>query len=114
MSVEAIGERIKQIRETRGISASKFARLVGVTPTCVWNWERGATNPRPAALAAICNAFDVEEPFLLVGNRTANHDDDSSPTNVDDILSEASSRIAAMLGVTKDRVKLRFEVVPIE
>jgi transcriptional regulator with XRE-family HTH domain len=111
MPTQSLGDRIKKTREARGISASQFSRLVGVTPTCVWNWERGATSPRKSALAAICKAFEVEESFLLVGDRPQPTNDANHYNNVDDILDDATAKIAALLGVSNERVRIRFEVL---
>ena len=38
-SAETISKRIKETREARGITASEFARLVGVTPRFVIRYE---------------------------------------------------------------------------
>jgi transcriptional regulator with XRE-family HTH domain len=114
MPIRKFSERIKQTRESRGISASQFARSVGVTPTCVWNWERGATTPRPPALEAICKALEVEPSFLFGGEPQPQHvtNNDVSPTRVDDILDEAGEKIATLLGISRERIKIRFEVSP--
>src|SRR5436190_2224367 len=64
---EVISQRISDTREARGISASELARLVGVTPTAVWNWEKNRTTPRRPALEQIAKVLGVTIGFLLTG-----------------------------------------------
>ena len=43
-----------QIRKVRGsISPREFARLIDVTPSAVYCWERGARRPRGGALTIL-------------------------------------------------------------
>jgi transcriptional regulator with XRE-family HTH domain len=113
MTSKTIGGRIKEAREARGFSASDLARLTGVTPTAVWNWEKNGIRPRANAVAAICKTLGVSESYILTGATTPPNGgatNDSSPRNVDDILETAVADIAAALGIAADRVKIRFEI----
>ncbi len=40
-------------RRRLGVSAAEYARLVGVSQQSIYNWESGATRPRPAQIAII-------------------------------------------------------------
>ena len=114
MAANMIGARIKEAREARNFSASDLARLTGVTPTAVWNWERNGTKPRANALASICKALDVTEAYILSGDShvpsggAVKH---VGPNRLDPILTAAASQIAQELGIGEDRVKVKFEVV---
>lgn len=44
---------LRPAREKLGLSAADYGKLVGVTAQSVYNWERGATEPRGAQLQAI-------------------------------------------------------------
>jgi len=47
---------LKKHREKIGFSAADYAKLVGVSPLSIYNWENGKTSPRAAqreALAAV-------------------------------------------------------------
>jgi transcriptional regulator with XRE-family HTH domain len=39
-------QTIREARERKGLTASKLARLVGVTRPCIYLWEHGETYPR--------------------------------------------------------------------
>lgn len=43
--VQAIGERLVELREALGRTQADFARLVGVTPQALLNWEKGNNRP---------------------------------------------------------------------
>ena len=40
-------------RRRLGVSAAEYAKLVGVSQQSIYNWESGATRPRPAQIAII-------------------------------------------------------------
>ena len=44
METKNAGHIIKTARESRGLSVSALARLLGVAPSTVWRHERGARN----------------------------------------------------------------------
>ena len=114
MVLKTIGARIRKAREDRGFSASDLARLTGVTPTAVWNWENNGTKPRPNALSAICKALGVSESYILSGNGPiagGRASRNVAPNAIDLILAVAASQIAEALGIEQERVKLKFEVL---
>jgi DNA-binding transcriptional regulator YiaG len=43
-------DKIKELREKMGLSQTEFAHEVGVTPSMVSSWERGAHEPRQAKI----------------------------------------------------------------
>jgi DNA-binding transcriptional regulator YiaG len=44
---------VKSQRERLGLSAADYAKLVGVSPLTIYNWESGKTRPRQEQLAAL-------------------------------------------------------------
>ena len=58
------GGRIAECRAAKGISAGALARILGVSKTAVWNWERDLTIPRPATLTKLAAALGVEEHYI--------------------------------------------------
>jgi transcriptional regulator with XRE-family HTH domain len=98
------------------ISASELARRASVTPTAVWNWQQGNTEPRPQALTAIAKALNVSEDFLRDGSKQVNilsaNELQALPANQDtlaEMLEELRGRIARVTGFALDRVKLNLE-----
>ena len=54
-----ICERIKHYRELTGMEQKALARLIGVTPNAVSNWETGRSRPDVNLLPGICGALNI-------------------------------------------------------
>jgi transcriptional regulator with XRE-family HTH domain len=67
----AIGKRIAELREKRGLTLSQLAKLVGMSKSALWAVEQGRVSPTISTLWKIANALDVTfgelvEPSLLI------------------------------------------------
>jgi len=47
---EKIGEDLKQIRENMGLSAEQLSRVLSVSHTSIYNWEKGKNSPSQLAM----------------------------------------------------------------
>jgi len=47
---EALSDRIRSFRDSRGFSREDLARELGVTPITLYRWETGSTRPSPLAV----------------------------------------------------------------
>lgn len=63
-------ERIKGLREERGISQKQLAEMLHIAPPSVSNWEHGKTRPTRANLLALAKLFGVSTDYLLGADRT--------------------------------------------
>ena len=105
--VKGLSNRIATTREERGMSASDLARLLGVTPTAVWNWEKNAVTPRPETLTSIAQILGVSEAFLLTG--ASGEAVKKAVNTVPEVIEGAQRQIAAITGMPVDRVRVRVE-----
>ncbi len=64
MSTE-IGSRIRKYREERKISRSELARTLGLSVSCISNWELGQNDPAADRLGDLCRALQVSPSELL-------------------------------------------------
>ena len=71
---------IRQLREERGWTQLELANRLGVTPSTIYNWERGRFEPRASQLRQLAQAFAVkmddielvpEEPGKALGGSLA-------------------------------------------
>lgn len=62
---ETIGERIKRIRESKGMSQKDLASKCGIIYQTIGKYERGILNPKLATIMEIANALDVEIDDIL-------------------------------------------------
>lgn len=63
----SFASRLKDLREQRRMSKTGLGKAVGVTTTCVWNWEEGNTEPRSENMAALAKALAVSPEYLELG-----------------------------------------------
>lgn len=62
-------ERLKIIREARGLKKVHFAKLVGVAPATITEWERGDTeNPSATNTLKICEVLMISPGHLMNGD----------------------------------------------
>jgi transcriptional regulator with XRE-family HTH domain len=101
-------ERLVALRSKQGLSKSDLARAVGVSPTCVWNWEEGNTSPRPEALSKILRVLATTKEFLERGvSSEINHDKmNPSHSNVAEIVRKAREQIAEVAGLELGQVRI--------
>ena len=50
---------IKELRDERGWTQLELAIKLGVTPTTIYNWERGKYEPRATQLREIARVFET-------------------------------------------------------
>lgn len=60
-----MGEKIRELRETRGLSQSDLAEALGVNQSTISNWERGKMEPTIYNVRRIADALGVEPGALF-------------------------------------------------
>jgi transcriptional regulator with XRE-family HTH domain len=55
-----IGEKIKLIRNKRGLTQKELGKKIGVTAVTVGQWETGKRNPKYETLQRISNALEID------------------------------------------------------
>lgn len=61
------GERVKQIRKSKGMTLEKFGERVGVTKQTVSRIENGVNALTEQMLLSVCREFNVNEQWLRTG-----------------------------------------------
>lgn len=61
------GERIKEVRNTLGLTLEKFGNRLGVTKTAISNIEKGNRNLTEQMIISICREFNVNKKWLRTG-----------------------------------------------
>lgn len=61
----AIGERVRAVRQERGLSLRKLAESIGVSPSLISQIENGKTQPSVHTLYAIVNRLDLTVDQLM-------------------------------------------------
>ena len=63
--MKEFGERLKELRTEKNISATKLGKMIGVDGTTVLRWESEQMNPTIDKLTLICKFFGVTADYLL-------------------------------------------------
>lgn len=59
------GDRLKTLRNRKGLSQSEFAKQIGVSKSSVNMYERGEREPNFETLEAIADYFNVDLDYLM-------------------------------------------------
>lgn len=59
------GERLRQVRESRGLSQSELARRLGISANQINRYENGVIDPSPHQLMRIARELGVTSDYLL-------------------------------------------------
>ena len=65
MDLKAIGQRIKQAREAKGLTQDQLAEKAGLSASHISVIERGIKTPRLETLVEILNILKVDANFIL-------------------------------------------------
>lgn len=65
--MDAIGERIKKVRQEKHLTQQAFADKICVKRNTVATYEMGRSTPADSAIALICREFHVNETWLRTG-----------------------------------------------
>ena len=60
-----IGDRLREGREARGITAISLASIVGISRAAISQYEQGVQSPRPEIMERICNTLRLPEGFFV-------------------------------------------------
>ncbi len=112
----SFANRLRTLRENRRLSKSALARELGVSTTCVWNWEEGNTEPRPENLAALSKVLNAPIDYLQHGS-----DWNGAPLQVPalssppyegslaEVIADAKARISNLAGIPPEKVNISLE-----
>lgn len=59
------GERLKKSIRQQGYTQAKFAELIYVSPTNLWRWMHGLSEPKINDLKRICIILNISADWLL-------------------------------------------------
>jgi len=59
------GQRLKSVREWRGLSQEDLASRIHVGTQQIWRWENGKTTPNADYIARLARALDTTADYLL-------------------------------------------------
>lgn len=76
MTNSELGERLKRFREQRKMNRNELANAAGVSPTYIYQLEKGEKSPTIEYLGYICEAMDISLYEFFVDPKQENSTDD--------------------------------------
>lgn len=67
--MSSIGERLRLLRESKGLSQTEVAKLLGVNRTTYVHYETGYSKPTQK-LEALCSLFNTTSDYIMGTNNT--------------------------------------------
>ena len=98
------GERIREVRNTLGLTLEKFGDRLGVTKVAISNIEKGNRNLTEQMTKAICREFNVDYMWLTTGDGEMFIDND------DDFIERIDRIMAGEDEARKNLVKFMLEL----
>lgn len=68
--MSTLGQAIKTLRESHGLTQAQFGNLVGVSDKAVSTWENGLKQPRMGVVQKISDYFNIPKSALLDGGES--------------------------------------------
>ena len=66
-----VADRIKALREQKGLTQTELSKLLGITRSSVNAWEMGISVPSTQYIVELANIFHVSTDYLLGINTSA-------------------------------------------
>lgn len=103
-------DRIKELRQSRGMTQQQLADRLGVSKQAVSHWEGGRQSISRSSLELLCDIFNVEMDYLMGRqNITMRYLDTEEIHMIDNyrkLSYEQQTMVCNMLGVKRDAESL--------
>lgn len=102
--------RIRALRHKRGFTLEDVARDVGVTRSCICQWEAGRSQPRHIYLLPLAECLRTTVAYLIAGDERQPSDAQKrEDPSVADVLRRAREGVAAELGLDPHSVRVEID-----
>lgn len=88
----SFGERLRELREKRGVRQSDVADVIGVSPVMIVNYEKGTKLPQVEKLKSIAEYFGVTVDYLICSGTSIDNLEEEFPEGVQ-VLRRASKEL---------------------
>jgi transcriptional regulator with XRE-family HTH domain len=100
-------ERLKELREYKGITQEQLAERLGVAKSTIGMWENAKREPDLAMLSEIADFFDVSVDYLI-GRRKPDKSSETQKATGEKLLKEIVEQIAKEIAEDMAEPILRF------
>lgn len=109
-------ERIREIRDSLGLTRAEFGKRLGVSGDVINNLERGRVEPKEMIIKLICKEFGVSYQWLVNGNGEMNDSDENEAQEIVDSVMTGDNEFAkkvlvAFARMSEEKWKLIREII---
>lgn len=109
-------ERIREIRDSLGLTRAEFGKRLGVSGDVINNLERGRVEPKEMIIKLICKEFGVSYQWIVNGNGEMNDSDESEAQEIVDSVMTGDNEFAkkvlvAFARMSEEKWKLIREII---
>lgn len=105
---EMLADRLRRLRQERGLSRVELSNRTGFSKPSIWAWESGKTMPRRSNLIALAEVFGLSERELLAGE-PASADAPGAAKRLHALIETSREEIAMLAGVEPGKVRITIE-----
>jgi transcriptional regulator with XRE-family HTH domain len=105
---EMLADRLRRLRQERGLSRVELSNRTGFSKPSIWAWESGRTMPRRSNLIALADAFGISERELF-GGEPASADGSATAKRIHALIETSREEIAMLAGVEPGKVRITIE-----
>lgn len=114
---ETLGQRLRRLRELRGLSLLTIAGRIGVTSPAVWKWENGKARPRSKYIEPLATVLRVSIEELLNGGRPGLGKapgglSEKARPDLGEVIEQCKHRIAEAAGTSPSSIRISVEFRP--
>lgn len=80
---ETLAAKLRDLRETRGLSIEEIAEFVSVKPKTVQKWELATETPTFEDIMIICNECDITVPDFFNGNYFGSYSSENNDAGIE-------------------------------
>lgn len=112
---EGLPERLRRLRQERGLSRAALSEQTGFSKPTIWGWETGRTMPRKDNLLILSGIYGLTEQQLLFGKENSPLHQAKKATSeaytqsLKGVIELSKTRIAEAAGVNKLKVHIYIE-----
>jgi transcriptional regulator with XRE-family HTH domain len=96
--IDRMNTRIKKIRESEGLSQTKFGNEISISRSGVCKLESGENTPSEQTIKLICSQFSIREDWLRYGTGDMHAPvEDEEAKLIEDLLSDTDNELYVLI-----------------
>ena len=108
-SAESVGRRLHSLRTAKGLSLSAVGGHIGVSKSCVCQWEKGRNYPGPTLVKRLVELLGTSESYVFTGKHLSLREAKNAGL-FEKVISTARREVADALGVDARSVTIEVKL----